>query len=313
MSGSVLLYRQRSLGDLQQLLAWYKIRDTLFGANNVEQDLKKALELASVCGHRNAVWLTKLFGGRDISCREETRQVFLGCENDLRAVCFAGLLGGPVEGVSRAADLGDAFAQARMAMETEDEERFLWAEKSAAQGERNGFYWLGRCYRDGSGCEEDVERAKENHLVAAELGDVAAMVCVGRLFDKDDPQRFVWFGRAAANRRCISFLDEMRGQICNFNSGTGIAKVVFVIGRALRGSIDNEERAIFGEYYNFETYSGHAKQALQFYEFQLQSYQKAVESWTTIAMRNGVVKDIRKMIGKMIWDAREEAAYLEKK
>jgi hypothetical protein len=25
------------------------------------------------------------------------------------------------------------------------------------------------------------------------------------------------------------------------------------------------------------------------------------------------VKDIRKMIGKMIWDAREEAAYLEEK
>jgi hypothetical protein len=32
-----------------------------------------------------------------------------------------------------------------------------------------------------------------------------------------------------------------------------------------------------------------------------------------VGLRNGVVKDIRKMIGKMIWDEREEAAYLEKK
>jgi hypothetical protein len=42
-------------------------------------------------------------------------------------------------------------------------------------------------------------------------------------------------------------------------------------------------------------------------------YTKAVDSWTIIGLRNGVVKDIRKMIGKMIWDAREQAAYLEKK
>jgi hypothetical protein len=40
---------------------------------------------------------------------------------------------------------------------------------------------------------------------------------------------------------------------------------------------------------------------------------KAVDSWIIVGLRNKVVKDIRKMIGRMIWDAREEAAYLEKK
>jgi hypothetical protein len=54
---------------------------------------------------------------------------------------------------------------------------------------------------------------------------------------------------------------------------------------------------------------GPANQALHFYEFQLQSYRKAVDSWTIIGLRNKVVKDIRKMIGKMIWDTREDAAY----
>jgi TPR repeat protein len=71
--------------------------------------------------------------------------------------------------------------------------------KSTAQGERDGFYWLGRCYEDGSGCEQDAERGKANILIAAELGHVNAMICLGELFDKDDPQRFVWFGRAAAD------------------------------------------------------------------------------------------------------------------
>jgi hypothetical protein len=193
------------------------------------------------------------------------------------------------------------------------EECFQWAEKSAAQGERDGFYYLGYCYRDGSGCEGDVDRAKENFLVAAELGDVNAKVFLAMMFDKDNPQRFVWLGSAAANGNSGYFLDEMRDQICNFKNETGNAKVVFAIGRALKGHVNNDKRAIFGKGYNFDTYTGPAKQALLFYEFQLRSYRKAVDSWTIVGLRNVVVKDIRKMIGKVIWDAREEAAYSEVK
>jgi TPR repeat protein len=78
--------------------------------------------------------------------------------------------------VSRAADLGDAFAQAWMAGETGGEMRFHWAEKAGAQRERDGFYKLGYCYRYEVACEKDSERAKENFLAAAELGNVYALV-----------------------------------------------------------------------------------------------------------------------------------------
>jgi hypothetical protein len=71
MSGSVLLHRQRSPDDLQQLRAWYKIRDTLFG--KTVSNIKKALELASACQHPNAVWLTKLFGGRDVAVKRRDK------------------------------------------------------------------------------------------------------------------------------------------------------------------------------------------------------------------------------------------------
>jgi hypothetical protein len=92
----------------------------------------------------NAVWLTKLFAGHDVASREEARQVFLGCENDPKAFCFAGLLGSDFDEVGRAADLGDALAQAWMASvwRMGGEERFQWAGKSAAQGERDGFFQL---------------------------------------------------------------------------------------------------------------------------------------------------------------------------
>jgi TPR repeat protein len=122
------------------------------------------------------------------------------------------------------AELGDAFAQAWMARRTSCKESFQWAEKSAAQGERDGFYQLGYCYqhgfgaclRDGTACEQDPERAKENFLVAAELGDVQAMVHFGCFFDKDDSQRFVWFGRAARNGGSVTFWNETSYQIRNF-------------------------------------------------------------------------------------------------
>jgi hypothetical protein len=79
---------------------------------------------------------------------------------------------------------------------------------------------------------------------------VYAMFYLGELFDKDDPQRFVWLGRAAANGNCAYFLNEMRDQFRNLISGTGRGNVVFVIGRALKGHIDNEKRTVFGDDYS---------------------------------------------------------------
>jgi hypothetical protein len=136
-------------------------------------------------------------------------------------------------------------------------------------------------------------------LVAAELGHVNAMVCLGDLFDKDEPQRFLWFGRAATKEESDSFLIEMSDEIHNFSSGTGNAKVVFVIGRALKGQIDNENRTIFGNVHNFDGRIDPANQALHFYQLKVQSFRKAIYTWTMVGLRNKVVKDIRKVIGKM--------------
>ncbi len=88
------------------------------------------------------------------------------------------------------------------------------------------------------------------------------------LLEKDDPQRFVWLGRAAVNGDSFLFLNEMVKQIHNFNSGTGHANVAFVIGRALEGQIDNEKRTLFGNPKWFDTFIGPANQAFRFYEFQ---------------------------------------------
>jgi TPR repeat protein len=164
--------------------------------------------------------------------------------------------------------------------------------KSAAQSERDGFFWFGHCYRGAGGCVKDAERAKYNFLLAAELGHVRAMVLFGGLRGKVDPQRFVWFGRAAFIGLSFSFLYEMSDQIHKCSSGTGHSTVVFVIGLALKGQVDNEKRTLFGSDWNFDICIGPTSQALHFYNFQLQSYRKAVDVCTIIGLRNKVVKDI---------------------
>jgi hypothetical protein len=81
----------------------------------------------------------------------------------------------------------------------------------------------------------------------------------------------------------------------------------------LKGQVDNNKRTFFGGVRKFDTFDSPANQALQFYNFQLESYRNAVDIWTIVGLRGKVVKDIRKVIGKMIWDAREVVAHSEKK
>ena len=74
---------------LVELFKWLDVRDTLLGENNKEQDIAAALALARDCKHPDAVWLTSIFEGKDVSTEEGARIVFLCCENDARALCFA--------------------------------------------------------------------------------------------------------------------------------------------------------------------------------------------------------------------------------
>jgi hypothetical protein len=143
--------------DFALKLEWYEIRDLLFGYNEKKQDVKRALELAATCRHPDAQWLTHVCAGKDVHVKtmEEAKAVFLAQGNDNgRALCFAALIGFcDVPRLRRSAELGFAFAQAQMYAQAEDLERFTFAFRAAAQGEREGFYWLGFCYDIARGCE----------------------------------------------------------------------------------------------------------------------------------------------------------------
>lgn len=153
-------------------LLWYKIRDTLLGRNNVQQNIKIALELSATCKRHEAVWLTTLFAGKFEISKEDARALLLEeskSGDNAPALSFAALIEFPWSPdflrLKRAATLGYAFAQAWCAGQAvQPTERFEFAVQAVRQGERDGFYELGHCYHFASGCAQDFVKGKEHFL-----------------------------------------------------------------------------------------------------------------------------------------------------
>ena len=275
------------------------------------------MALASDCKHPDAVWLTSIFEGKDVLTKEGAREVFLSSQDDACALCFSWYLTdhrwNDLFVLRRASQMGNAFACSTLSAEVwgeNKEEAFRLAQVAASQHERDGILWLGRCFRDGLGCEKDLNLAKEKLWIAAELGNVYAAEVYGASFDDFDPLRWLWMGRAASRGWPYSFLGSFSKQVELFFSGSGNATVFFLIGRALKGNIDVEKKQIFGSNYEFNSRVGPANQAVSFYSSQISSARLAVDTWTLVATRVHVIKDLRIYIGKMIWEARFEANYV---
>jgi len=132
---------------------------------------------------------------------------------------------------------------------------------------------------------------------------------LGVSFGKSDPMRFYWLGKAAEKGDLFSFLAHYREQVTIFASGGGSPSAVFAIGSVLKKHLNLKEKQIFGSGFNFDELVGPALKAIQFYEAQSKAAKAAIDTFSMIAFRNGLVKDMRLMIAKMVWDARIESSY----
>ena len=113
----------------------------------------------------------------------------------------------------------------------------------------------------------------------------------------------------AALGNCTNFLSGFPKQVDLFNSGYGSAAVMFAIGQALRGHVNENAETIFNNSFGFDSRIGPAKQSIAFYEAQMKATRDAMRAWTLVGIKLNVVKDVRKLIAKLIWDSREKALY----
>jgi hypothetical protein len=132
---------------------------------------------------------------------------------------------------------------------------------------------------------------------------------LGFLLQCSNPQRWLWWGRAAVLGPPGSFAHLFSRPVQEFNSGSGSGAVVFQIGRALNGHVNVEDRTVFGVIDIFDNLMSPANTAISFYKSQLSSCRRAVDAWSHVGIRYGAVKDIRILIGKLVWETRDLAMY----
>ena len=307
MASSIPLVSPKDL-PLEVQMEWYKIRDMFFGRNFVEQNIPLALELAAKCSHPDAQWLTAACAGKEIERRKEAGQVFLALgQEDARAMCFAWLCGAYPEDVfctfvAQSASRGFAFAKSEAAAGTphEFELRFKWAKEAAAQGERDAFCIIGFFLKHGISCKIDLEAAKQNVLLGSKLGDVFAMITFGEMCNASDFERWFWWSRAAKKRAEQSFLKNFSTQVELFIDKQKNGRVIFIIGQTLNNQVNAECNRILGFRVGNDDLNA-ARFAITFYQSQLEASRRAVDEWTKVALRFRVCRDIRKLIGQMIW------------
>ncbi len=222
------------------------------------------------------------------------------------------------------ADVMFVILQLRESDDASEAEAAEVLKRAAAAGERDALLDCA-CLMS-----EDAESDIRKRLLkqACELGVKDAYLLYAECFQESEAERYYWLGKAAASTGDKSFMVEFRTQINMYLGRKRGSDVMFAIGHALHGQINEPERTIFQKHFRGSTagtamippskywfglaysdFIGPAKQAVDFYETQVSACRKAVNTWILVGIRKKVVKDVRKIIGEMIWKSRFEALY----
>ncbi len=296
--------------DQASLLCWLRVRDLLFGHNCVPQNIPFAVEMAKTCDHPDAKWLVTVFSSLDDKCKITLEEAVSRLQLEgWKGQFYADLLCGCNDAywmpdlIRRAADKGDNFARACLfTFYSGEDNLFALANISAASGERDGICFLADCYMQGIGCTKDILKAAQLCRASIELGSVQAMHLYGLLMKKSDRWRYIWLGKAAARGHGSAYLRKFLKQLerqCALD-------VKFAIGEALASCQD--KKIEFGLLSQADRYL--IEDAISFYLNQCKCSKAAVDTWTLVGLRHLVCKDVRLLIGKIIWDFKWQANYV---
>ncbi len=103
----------------KQQLLWYKARDTILGMNCRQQ---AGVQMVRSCCHKDALWMAEVFTKGIPVGYEAAKGVLMKCNQDGRALCFAGLIARqmdvPLVRAATASRFGIALAQGALAAVT---------------------------------------------------------------------------------------------------------------------------------------------------------------------------------------------------
>ena len=298
---------------------WYRARHVF-----LEEDPAAGLALARTCSHPDAVWLTSVFSAAaaDEVTEARARAALLAPahSSDLRAVYFAWCVGGrfqlPCREVQRAAEGGLALAQATVAAwpQTEVGERLRLARAAAAPGEPRGMTHLAWLLLQSESRGQEKREAEAAGLLeeAAERGDGWAALQRSEL-SRDESCRVEWLGRSAAlgcragllRFRCVAV-----EQVARYGASGDNGRAVFQLGAACAGQL-RSNGALFGRRVECEEQFRSLARAIALHRDWCAAARAAVWLWTGVAGRLRIPRDLRKLIGELVWADR--AVWSEKR
>jgi hypothetical protein len=297
------------------LVGWYKARDAFLGNNCTHRDYRKGLELAAAFKNQipEAAWLCDLASGWDHDITPRTVYEALCVASDDRV--FGATANAYLDclGYGRKRNRpGEHHPLSREYLHPDHSEDNLarLVEYVTKWADCEAMLKLGDLYMDGSIVAKDVEAAKKLYGRAANLGYVKAWSRCGYwCCNGDTCLQLYWLGKAAQRGRgLMTYLDAINRYVGQFFAGKlGTSECILQIGAMYRRE---DGSSIFGgntAYSEREGDDAHddtttRKSVKRFCRRVHRDARNAVNTWLVIGRRNRVVKDIRRVIGKLVWD-----------
>jgi hypothetical protein len=297
-----------------ELIKWADALDILCprGITPTTASCREGLLKARACAHPDALWLCSLFPVDEVTL-EHVLEVMNGQGNDPRALFVRSCASEEdADELRRAADLGYAPAQARLAFYHDDmNERFRWAHMAASQDNRDGLYLIAECYDEALGCERNEAMSAAAFKSAAELGQVMAQCAHGDFaFAASDWRRYYWFGKSVLGGHydaALCLIDSVVDVIARFESG-GPGQSAFEIGSVFKVLLNIERQTVLEDMDIPEEWPQEwlaIQQCMRLHDEWLAAAKAAVDCWVGIARQTKVVPtELRVMIAQWIWAQR---------
>ncbi len=305
----------QALVDRTEQIKWWDALDKLekLEEGMLDSDLEAWLRCVRDCLHPDARWLASLFPDEPVTMTKQAMLSVMKAREDRRALFMRFCVdAGDRDSLRQAAELGYAPAQFRWSKRSHasDVERFGWAEKAAAQGDRQGLFRLGYWLCKGRGCEMDRARGFSLWKDAAELEQRNAHWYLGiRAYSASDWQRYRWWGRGAARGdrdSILSLRTSALTQLKLFDEGKGSGRVVLELGSVCNGHVDIASGKLFGMQFPPRQSVEGAQRCVELHEKWCIAAKAAIECWILVARRLLMVKDIRQIIARLSWAQRAD-------
>ncbi len=291
----------------RERIKWFAARSIFFADVQTTSSFAKGLELAKDCEHEDARFLVSLFPDGPPSDSDQAAAVFLA-QNDARCWCWATQCEAQPrqELLARSAEAGCAWAQLLGFGPLDRAEGLSWMEKAAAAGERDALSALAYSLWYTSNGVYDDARATELWKEAAELGHAEGQYSFGMsCCINGSLEQFVWMRRAAMQKHygALAALTTAGASQSLLLAWDRPERKLFEIGAGL-SAVDSSDLPMLRHEVAY------VRKTVNMYEQWCREAERGVLCWLWLSRDMGLVKDIRVMIARLIWE--ERAAWSER-